>query len=71
MFFCYTTSDHDWVRGKVLRVVISIKGDFVMKNFMRILYIVFAVVVMSGCSEKNTKEDYDFSIISKNKVSLF
>ena len=42
-----------------------------MKNFMRILYIVFAVVVMSGCSEKNTKEDYDFSIISKNKVSLF
>ena len=42
-----------------------------MKNFIRILYIVIAVVVIAGCSGKNTKEDYDISIISKNKVSLF
>ena len=42
-----------------------------MKNFMRILYIIIAVIVMAGCSEINTKEDYDISIISKNKVSLF
>ena len=42
-----------------------------MKNFMKIFYIVIAVVVIAGCSGKNTKEDYDISIISKNKVSLF
>ena len=38
---------------------------------MKIFYIVIAVVVIAGCSGKNTKEDYDISIISKNKVSLF
>ena len=42
-----------------------------MKNFMRILYIIIAIVVMGGCSEKNTREEYDISIISKNKVSIF
>ena len=42
-----------------------------MKSFMRILYIIIAVIVMAGCSEINTKEDYDISIISKNTVSLF
>ena len=35
-----------------------------MKNFMKIFYIVIAVVVIAGCSGKNTKEDYDISIIS-------
>ena len=42
-----------------------------MKVILRILYIVITAVIMAGCSEKNTKEDYDISIISKNKVSLF
>ena len=42
-----------------------------MKIILRILYIVISVVVMAGCSEKNTREDYDISIISKDKVSLF
>ena len=42
-----------------------------MKVILRILHIVIIAVIMAGCSEKNTKEDYDISIISKNKVSLF
>lgn len=42
-----------------------------MKVILRILYIVITAVIMAGCSEENTKENYDISIISKNKVSLF
>ena len=30
-----------------------------MKNFMKIFYIVIAIVVMGGCSEKNTKEYFN------------
>lgn len=48
------------------------KGGFVMKKIIKILYIIIFIVVLSGCNgQKNIEVDYDISIISTDKISLF
>ena len=43
-----------------------------MKKIIKILYIIIFIVVLSGCNgQKNIEEDYDISIISTDKISLF
>ena len=43
-----------------------------MKKIIKILYIIIFIVVLSSCNgQKNIEEDYDISIISTDKISLF
>lgn len=43
-----------------------------MKKIIKILYIIIFILVLSGCNgQKNMEEDYDISIISTDKISLF
>ena len=43
-----------------------------MKQIIKILYIIIFIVVLSGCNgQKNIEEDFDISIISTDKISLF
>lgn len=74
MFLCYVKG----IVGCFYRYIFDFlyvfyeKRGVIMKKIIKILYIIFFIVVLSGCNgQKNIEEDYDISIISTDKISLF